>query len=140
MDRHDQARLRLATERHPASRVVGSLHLAEYHLGETVQGFLAVMEQAGDPGVQPLPRPGGRARWPRGHAARHASGWPVPVAVDDPFQCWLDTTGRWWLVRFDPSGTAADAHTVGSPLHTAVQLGEFRDALDQVLQACGVAH
>jgi hypothetical protein len=139
MDRHEQARLRLATERHPAARVVGTLHLAEFHLGETVRGFLDVMAYAGDPGVQPLPRPAGRGRWPRGHAARHAAGWPVPVTVDDPFQCWLDTTGRWWLVRFDAAGAAADAHTVGNPLRTAAQLAEFREALDDVLQACGVA-
>jgi hypothetical protein len=132
MDRHEQARLRLATERHPAARVVGTLHLAEFHLNETVQGFLEVMAHAGDPGVQPL-------RWPRGHAARHAAGWPVPVTVDDPFQCWLDTTGQWWLVRFDAFGAAADAHTVGNPLRTAAQLAEFREALDQVLHACGVA-
>jgi hypothetical protein len=135
--RHD-ARLRLAAQRHPAARVVGTLHLAQHHLAQVARAFVTLMDAAGDPGARPLPPPARRGRWPRGHQARNTAGWPVPVTVDDPFQCWIDTQARWWMIRFDARGSTVDAHTIGTPLRLATDLDRFRTGLEQVLERCAV--
>jgi len=140
MEPREDARLRLAALRHPAARVVGSLHGAQRQLGEAARAFVTLMAAAGDPGARHLPPPGGRSRWPRGHGARQARGWPVPVRVDDPFQCWIDTAAQWWMIRFDGRGSPLDAHTVGTPLRTADELPGYRDGLEHVLAACRVEH
>jgi hypothetical protein len=140
MDAQEDAQLRLAAFRHPAARVVGSLHQAQLRLDEAARAFLTVMAAAGDPGAGPLPAPGGRTRWPRGHGARHVQAWLLPVPGDDGFQCWLDTTGQWWTVRFDGDGSALDAHPVGDPLRAAAELGAYRDAFEQLLVAGRVPH
>ena len=139
MDAHEDAQLRLAAFRHPAARVVGTLHLAQGQLEEAARAFLTLMAGAGDPGARHLPPPRGRSRWPRGHGARQVRGWDLPVPVDELFRCWLDTTGLWWMVRFDGSGQALDAHTVGTPLQAADQLGAYRDAFEHVLASCRVS-
>jgi hypothetical protein len=138
MDADDDAVLRLAAQRHPASRGVGTLHLAQHRLAEAVRAFLRAMAEAEYPGVRPLPAPKGRNRWPRGHQARHTSGWPVPAEVDRPFQCWIDQAGRWWMLRFDVQGYPLDAHTVGTPLRLASDLPRFTGALEEILRACRV--
>jgi hypothetical protein len=138
MDAHEDAQLRLAAFRHPAARVVGTLHLAQRQVAEAATAFLTLMAGAGDPGAGPLPPPRGRHRWPRGHRARSVRGWPVAVPVDDGFACWLDTESRWWTVRFDEDGGALDTYTVGSPVRAAEDLARCCNALDEVLRACGV--
>jgi hypothetical protein len=138
MDAHEDAQLRLAAFRHPAARVVGTLHGAQHQLQEASRAFLRLMSAAGDPGSEPLPPPGGRSRWPRGHQARQAVGWPLPVSTEESFQCWIDTAGRWWMIRVDEHGEAIDAHTVGSPLRAPVELGGYREGFEQILAACRV--
>ena len=110
MEPDRDAVLRLAAQRHPASRDAGSLHLAQHRLGEAARAFVVIMSGAGRPGARPLPPPAGRSRWPRSHQARSTTGWPVPVEVERPFQCWIDVTGQWWMLRFDESGSPIDAH------------------------------
>jgi hypothetical protein len=138
MEPHEDARLRLAALRHPAARVVGTLHLAQHRLTEATRAFVTVMAAAGHPGARPLPPPGGRHRWPRGHGARGAEGWLVPVAVEQSFRCWLDTAGQWWMIRYDDQARPLDAHTVGTPLRTAADLHGFRVAFEQLLADGGV--
>lgn len=132
------ARLHLAAQRHPASRAVGTLHYSQHRLDDVVRSFVALMSRAGDPGAHLLPAPVGRNRWPRGHQARGVSGWLVPVAVEDPFQLWIDRSGRWWMVRFD-GDAALDAHTIGTPLKRAAELDQYASALERVLDSCGIA-
>jgi hypothetical protein len=136
MEPQEDARLRLAAFRHPAARVVGTLHLAQHRLTEAARAFLTVMAAAGDPGARQLPPPGDRGRWPRGHHARRVLGWPLPVRVDERFQCWIDTAGRWWMLRLDDRGRPIDAHTVGTPLRTAGELADFHDGLEHILTTC----
>jgi len=135
MDAQEDAQLRLAAFRHPAARAAGSLHQAQRRLDEAAGAFRTVMAEAGDPGSEPLPPPGGRGRWPRGHGARRVRGWPVPVPVEEGLRCWLDTSARWWMVRVDAPGHTLDGHTVGSPLRTTGELVAYRDALDGILTA-----
>jgi hypothetical protein len=133
------ARLHLAAQRHPASRAVGTLHYSQHRLDDVVRSFVVLMQRAGDPGAHALPAPVGRNRWPRGHQARGVSGWLVPVTVEAPFQLWIDRAGRWWMVRFDPSGAALDAHTIGTPLKRAAELDQYASALERVLDNCGIS-
>ena len=132
------AELRLAAQRHPASRAVGTLHFSQHRLDDVVRSFITLMHQGGDPGAQPLPPPAGRSRWPRNHQARHVSGWQVPVAAEASFQLWIDGQGLWWMVRFDPNGGALDAHTIGTPLKRAAELGQYASALERILDSCGI--
>ena len=139
MEPDRDAVLRLAAQRHPASRDAGSLHLAQHRLADAARAFVVIMAGAGRPGARPLPAPAGRSRWPRNHQARSTSGWPVPVEVERPFQCWIDMTGQWWMLRFDEAGAPIDAHTVGTPLRRASEMITFADALDSIVHACGAA-
>jgi hypothetical protein len=140
MDAQEDAELRLATFRHPAARVAGSLHQAQRRLDEAAAAFCTVMVSAGAPGSRPLPPPGERAHWPRGHQARKARGWLLPVPVETGLRCWIDTGAHWWLVRVDGDGRTRDAHTVGTPLRRADELPAYRDAFESILADSRVSH
>jgi len=135
VDPRDDARLKLAAHRHPSTPSTGSLHFAQHHLRDVVGAFVVLMESAGFPGAQPIPPPGGRGQWPRGHQARHTMGWPVLVTADSPFDEWLDTAGTWWRLRFDDDGFLLDAHPLGSPIALANELTRYSDALEDLLRA-----
>lgn len=135
MDPRDDARLRLAARRHPASPSAGSLHFAQYQLSEVTNAFVVLMAAAGNPGVAPIPPPAGRDQWPRRHQARSVLGWPVVVVADGPFDDWIDVSGAWWRLRYDPSGALLDAHPLGRPMTTARELTNYADALDDILRA-----
>jgi hypothetical protein len=138
MDERVDAQLRLAAQRHPAaSRGASrptSVHYAHHQLEELAGAFIVLMSGAGNPGARPFPPPAGRHRWPRNHPARNALGWPVPVAVEPPFQCWIDTTGGWWLIRLSAGAGALDAHPVGAPLREVGDLSRYVDGLDRILE------
>ena len=138
MTSSQDARLHLAAQRHPASRAVGTLHYSQHRLDDVVRSFVVLMDRAGQPATRSLPAPVGRSKWPRGHQARGVSGWRVPVDVEDPFQLWIDSGGRWWMVRFEPGGSALDAHTIGTPLKRAADLDQYAFALERVLESCGI--
>jgi hypothetical protein len=137
VDPRDDALLRLAARRHPAS-TSGSLHFAQHQLDDVVGAFITLMRAANFPGVQPIPPPAGRDQWPRRHQARHVVAWPVIVDAEATFDDWLATDGAWWRLRFDELGGLLDAFPVGSPITIARDLTRYANALDDILQAFGL--
>ncbi len=134
MEPGDDARLRLAAQRHPATPSTGSLHFAQHQLRQVTKAFITLMTAGGNPGAQPLPPPGDREQWPRRHQARQVIGWDI-LSPDRPVDDWIDTAGTWWRLRYDNRGWLLDAHPLGSPIDAAQDLQRYTDALDDLLRA-----